>query len=114
MKKILIAASLLACSSAALAEGAYVGGNIGTARSNLDCAGTDSCSKNGTAVKGFVGYSFNDMFSVEGSYFDLGKASASVGGAGIDLKTTGYGFRGLWRFHSTKISLASLHLALTA
>lgn len=95
MKKLLIAATLLACSTAALAEGPYIGGTIGSARSKLDCAGTDSCNNNSTAVKGFVGYSFNDMFSMEGTYYDLGKASASVSGANVDLKTTGYGLRGL-------------------
>lgn len=95
MKKLLIGTALLACSTIALAEGGYVGGTIGTARSNIDCAGTDSCSKNGTAAKAFVGYSINDMFSVEGTYYDLGKASASSAGTSADLKTTAFGVRGL-------------------
>ncbi len=95
MKKLLIATALIAASGAAMAEGAYIGGNIGSSHSNLDCTGTTSCSNNGTGVKGFVGYSFNEMFSVEGTYYDLGKASASVSGIDLDLKTTGFGVRGL-------------------
>ena len=96
MKKILLASLLIAASTAAMAEGAYIGGSIGSARANLDCSGTTSCSNNGTGVKGLVGYSFNDMFSVEGTYYDLGKASASISGANLDLKTSGFGVRGLF------------------
>lgn len=97
MKNLVIATALLACSSAALAaaDGPYIGGSIGYARSNIDCAGTTSCSNNATAGKAFIGYSFNDMFSLEASYFDLGKADATIGAAAIDIKSTGYGLRGL-------------------
>lgn len=95
MKNLLIAAVLLASSSAVLAQGVYVGGSVGYARSNVDCAGTTNCSTNSTGAKAFVGYQINDMFSLEASYFDLGKANATVGTAGIDIKSTGYGLRGL-------------------
>jgi OOP family OmpA-OmpF porin len=95
MKNLLIATVLLASSSAALAQSAYIGGTVGAARSNVDCAGTSSCSKNSTAGKAFVGYQINNMFALEASYFDLGKVDATVGAAGINIKSTGYGLRGL-------------------
>ena len=95
MKNLLIATALLASSSAALAEGAYIGGSIGYTRGNADCTGTISCSNNSTGAKALVGYQINDTFSVEASYVDLGKISATVGSAGIDIKSTGFGLRGL-------------------
>jgi len=94
MKKILIASVLLASCSVALAE-PYVGGSIGYARSGVDCASGANCSKNATGAKAFVGYSFTEMFALEASYFDLGKASASLGPASEDVKSSGYGLRGV-------------------
>ena len=95
MKKVIIAAALLASTTAALAEGSYVGGAIGRSHTNLDCSGTTSCSSNSTGGKVFLGYNINEMFAVEGTYYDLGKASAGVSGGSIDVKSTGFGLRGL-------------------
>jgi OOP family OmpA-OmpF porin len=95
MKKILIATALLASSSVALAEGVYVGGSVGYTHANVDCTGTTNCKNNSTGEKAFVGYKINDMFAVEASYFDLGKVSGTVSGANIDIKSSGFGLRGL-------------------
>jgi OOP family OmpA-OmpF porin len=94
MKKILVASALLASCSVVMAE-PYVGGSIGYARSGVDCASGANCSKNATGAKVFVGYSFTEMIALEASYFDLGKASASLGPASEDVKSSGYGLRGV-------------------
>ena len=112
MKKIVIAVALAASSSMALANGVYVGGSVGHTHADLDCAGTSSCSNNGTGFKGFVGYQFNDTFSAEFSYFDLGKPNATVDGANLDLKNTGFGVRGLASYPITKDASAFFALGL--
>ena len=102
MKNLLIATALLASSSVALAEGVYAGGTVGYARANVDCAGTTSCDKNSTGAKAFVGYQINQMFAVEASYFDLGKVNATLGAASLDIKSSGYGVRGLVSYPFTQ------------
>ncbi len=99
MKKILIAAALAASSSLACAQGMYAGGTVGYTRSSLDCgdlnvSGVD-CSTNSTGAKGFVGYRINNTFAVEASYFDLGKMEVDFSSGAGDLKSTGFGVRGL-------------------
>jgi OOP family OmpA-OmpF porin len=94
MKKIIVASLLLASCALAMAE-PYVGGSIGYARNNSDCPSGFSCSLNSTGLKAFVGYSFSPMFALEASYFDLGKLSAESGPASVNMKSSGYGLRGL-------------------
>jgi OOP family OmpA-OmpF porin len=101
----LIAAALLlpaVASQAQTATGPYVGASVGYVRNNLDCRGFSDCNKSATGFKVFGGYQINDTFAVELSYFDFGTANAiastSGGTAKIDVKSTGYGVRGLASF----------------
>lgn len=100
MKKTLLALSLLAASSFAMAQtpGFYIGANVGQSVADLDCAGTTSCDDSDTSVKAFLGYQINKTFAVEASYFDLGEPNATVGTARVRLKNTGFGLRGLASF----------------
>jgi OOP family OmpA-OmpF porin len=94
MKKIIIVATLLAPCSLAFAE-PYVGASIGYARAALDCGAGFNCSTNSTGGKIFAGYAFTEMFALEASYFNLGKISGSAGPASEDVKSSGYGLRGV-------------------
>ncbi|MDB5854571.1 MAG: hypothetical protein JWR22_2612 [Herminiimonas sp.] len=94
MKKIIITALLLASCTLAMAE-PYVGGSIGYATANIDCPAGVNCTSNSKGGKVFAGYSFNPMFALEASYFDLGKVGANVGATSLNLKSTGIGLRGL-------------------
>jgi OOP family OmpA-OmpF porin len=98
MKKLFVAAVLFA-STSAYAEGAYVTASAGSGKSSYDCTGTSSCKLNDTVYKLGVGYKFNQNFSIEGVYFDLGKVDATVdtgfGSATGTIKSSGYGVRGL-------------------
>jgi OOP family OmpA-OmpF porin len=102
-----IAAALLLPCVAAQAQsstGPYVGASVGYVRNNLDCSGFSDCNKSATGFKAFGGYQINDTFAVELSYFDFGTANAIAststpgGNAKIDVKSTGYGVRGLASF----------------
>ena len=76
------AAMLLCVSGSAFAQG-YVGVAAGSARLNVDCTGTTSCSGSDTGMKLFGGYRFSPGFAAELVYADFGKAKATVGtGAG--------------------------------
>lgn len=102
MKKILAAALLAATSSFASAAGVYAGGAVGYTRADIDCSGTSSCTNSGTGLKAFLGYQFNDTFAAELQYVDLGKPNATIGAVKVDLKSTGFGVRGLASFPLSK------------
>jgi opacity protein-like surface antigen len=94
MKKTIVAALLLASCTIALAE-PYIGGSIGYGTANIDCSAGSNCNANSTGGKAFIGYSFSPMFALEASYFDLGKVGANSGPLSMDMKSSGYGLRGL-------------------
>ena len=52
----------------------YVGGEVGQGEQKFDCAGASPCDTKDTAWRGFVGYQFHRMFSVEAGYAALGTA----------------------------------------
>lgn len=51
-------------------------------------SGTSEKDDTDTGVKLFLGYSFNEYFALEASYIDLGEASTSVTGSGLDSFAT--------------------------
>ena len=57
---------------------AYVAAAVGSAKADIDCAGTVSCDNTGTGLKVIGGYKFTPNLAGELSYFDFGKARASV------------------------------------
>ncbi len=70
-----LSASLVGASAFAQA---YVAGAVGSARADIDCAGTVSCDNSSTGFKLIGGYKFTPNIAGELSYFDFGKAKASV------------------------------------
>jgi len=95
MKKSILALAAVASmfASSAFAQ-VYIGGAAGQGHTNLDCTGASSCSNSGTGYKVFGGYRFANNFAGEVSYFDFGKASASGGGASLNLRSTAFGLGG--------------------
>jgi OOP family OmpA-OmpF porin len=79
MQKILV--SLLACllgSSAAHAEGAYVGASVWRNKAEIDFATTSartSVTSKVSSAKLFGGYEFDKTWGIEGGYMDFGKVS---------------------------------------
>ena len=95
-----IAALALAASMAAQADtqpGFYAGAGIGTTKvgdSSFDGTGIDESD---TGFKIFGGYTFNENWGVEVSYFDFGEASASAGGDSVSVGVTGLSASGVGR-----------------
>lgn len=80
---------------AALAQG-YIGGAAGRSDQKFDCAGTTTCDTTDTGFKLFGGFMFSPNFGVEGAYYDLGKATATLtdpllGTLTGEVKTTAFG-----------------------
>jgi OmpA-OmpF porin, OOP family len=89
-----LAALALTASMAARAEvqpGFYAGAGFGTTKINDD--GFDNnVDDSDTGFKVFGGYSFNQNFAIEATYFDLGEASGSFGvGENFDVGISGFG-----------------------
>ncbi len=75
MKKIALAAVLGTMMAAASAQ-VYVGGNVGQARTNVDCSDSLSCDKSDTGYKLTVGYKLNPTVALEAAYVNFGKVKA--------------------------------------
>jgi OOP family OmpA-OmpF porin len=89
-----VAVAALTLSSGAMAQG-YLGFGAGSTKLDASCAGTTACDNSGTGFKVYGGYRVGPNWSVEGGYYDFGKASASAdsgeGIASVEIKTTGFG-----------------------
>ena len=91
------AALALTAAMAAQADvqpGFYMGAGIGSTK--IDDDGFDDAGINfddsDTGFKVFGGYSFNQNFAIEATYFDLGEASGSFGvGDNFDVGISGFG-----------------------
>ena len=87
-----IAALALAASMAAQADtqpGFYAGAGIGTTKVGDDNFSGPGVDDSDTGFKIFGGYTFNENWGVEVSYFDFGEASASDGGDSVSVGVTG-------------------------
>ena len=71
LKKALIASSIL-LSSAAFAEGGYIGVSVG--QTDLDVSGFDD----GDSLAFAAGYRINENFALEASYLDLGDSEDDI------------------------------------
>jgi OOP family OmpA-OmpF porin len=83
--------------------GFYAGGTLGHARANDFCSdatalGFTSCDEKDRAWKLFGGYRFHPNIAVEGGYSDLGKYSASIGGATVTAKVKAFELHALGIF----------------
>jgi OOP family OmpA-OmpF porin len=79
-------AASMAAQAADTQPGFYAGAGIGTTKLGDDISGVDESD---TGFKIFGGYSFTQNWAAEVSYFDLGEASVSGGGANASLGLTG-------------------------
>lgn len=72
----------------------YIGTGIGLSRANGFCDSANGsaadCDNEDIAYKGIAGVRIDSMFSLEGGYTDLGKATQSVSGAQGNVKVNGY------------------------
>lgn len=93
--QVLILSSLM-FSEVASAQ-VYVGGTVGMSKWNTDCSGTATCDTSGVSSKLLAGYTLNNNFSFETSYFSVGKISATIPGnqGYLDAKGTGIGLAGV-------------------
>ncbi|HET7772540.1 MAG TPA: porin family protein [Burkholderiaceae bacterium] len=106
MKKTQIAAAALllaglgstGAAMAQTAQGPYVGATAGVSRFSVDCTGTTTCDKSGTAFKLYGGMNFNEIFGAEVSYNELGKAKGTVLGVGVENKVRSFDVAGTARY----------------
>lgn len=104
MKKIALIALLSAFAAPVMADGLYVVGSVGQAKTDIDQGaldGTDSSlagfqsstKKTDTAYKLQLGYQFNKYLALEGGYINFGKAtynsSANIGHRSVEFKAEG-------------------------
>jgi OmpA-OmpF porin, OOP family len=89
------AALALTAAMAAQADvqpGFYAGAGLGTTKIDDDGFDDVAFDDSDTGFKIFGGYSFNQNFAVEATYFDLGEASGSFGvGDNFDVGISGFG-----------------------
>jgi OmpA-OmpF porin, OOP family len=88
--KQLAVIAALAFSSAAFAQG-YGGVALGVTKFSVDCGGTSTCDETDTGGKIFGGVKFTPNWGAELSYFDFGKANATLGAASSDIKASAFG-----------------------
>jgi OOP family OmpA-OmpF porin len=88
-----VAVMLFGVAGTAAAQG-YIGVGAGLTRADLcgdlNALGATSCDDKDTGWKLFGGYKFTPNFAVEGAWIDLGKVSASAGGATATGKVDGF------------------------
>lgn len=95
------AAALLA--APAFAQNLYAELGAGSSRASADCSGTSSCDRNGSFVRGIVGYQLTPHWAVELALADMGRirATAPLPGVGsvqitAKLRSAGLGAAGTW------------------
>ncbi len=82
---------MLTLSAGASAQSAYGVVSLGSSRLNVDCTGTTTCDKTGTAYKLLGGYKFSPNFAAEVGFFGFGKAKASDAIGTVELSNTAVG-----------------------
>lgn len=116
MRKLIVGLLALCLQGLALgaaAQEAYVAGGVGRSSWAFDC-GANGCERNTTAWRLAGGYRFNRVVTLEGFYFDLGRARSTHFLLDGRLGATGFGAQTLigWRFAdgdlAGKIGLADM------
>ena len=82
---------LLTLSAGASAQATYGVVSVGSSRLNVDCTGTTTCDKTGTAYKLLGGYKFSPNFAAEAGFFGFGKAKASDPTVTAEIANTAFG-----------------------
>lgn len=78
-QSIIAVTALAAVSTAAQAEGLYIGGSVGASHYKGDAIGGADTDRSDTGLKLYGGYTLNRNLAVEAGVVDLGKASSSAG-----------------------------------
>jgi OOP family OmpA-OmpF porin len=78
-QSILAVTALAALSTAAHAEGLYVGGSLGSSHYKGETIGGVATDRSDTGLKLYGGYTINPNLAVEAGVVDLGKASSAAG-----------------------------------
>lgn len=93
MKKMMIAAALVATAAGASAQ-TYIGGALGQGRVNVDCDGATSCDKSDTGYKIYAGYKVNPAIAIEAAYVSFGEAKVKTPQSGL-LVDVGFKSKGV-------------------
>ena len=73
-----LALTVAMTAQAEVAPGFYVGAGFGTTEISEESIEDFTADDSDTGLKVFGGYSFNEYFAIEASYFDLGEASGTI------------------------------------
>lgn len=90
-KNLLVGLAMLAMAAGASAQATYGVVSVGSSRLNVDCTGTTTCDKTGTAYKLLGGYKFSPNFAAEAGFFGFGKAKASDPTVTAEIANTAFG-----------------------
>ena len=94
MKKIALAAALLALTGAASAQlnnKAYIGGAFGPSEVSVECGFPYNCDSTDTGYKLYAGYKVHPQIAIEAGYIDFGKAQVNLSSVnGGSLATDGF------------------------
>lgn len=84
-----VACAALLSTSPAIAQNGYVELGAGRSHADADCSGTTTCDRDGTAVRGVLGFELTPNWALEVALADLGrlKATAEVPGIGTAATT---------------------------
>jgi OmpA-OmpF porin, OOP family len=97
MKKMLLAAALVASCGVASAQG-YVGALVGLSKIDLDCASIGAtCDDSDTAFKVYGGYDLSPTVSIEVAYTNLGKLAVNGGGNSGTVKASAWSAAAAYR-----------------
>src|SRR5215831_17635449 len=90
MKHTLAALALTTFSALASAQ-VYGVVSAGVSNHSVDCSGTTSCDKSGTAYKVLGGFKFTPNIAGEVGYFDFGKSTLKAGTDSLEVKVNSWG-----------------------
>lgn len=96
MKKMFMAAALVALAGSASAQG-YVGALAGLTKTSSDCLTGLSCDSTDKGYKFYGGYSLSPNFAVEVGYTDFGKLKMSGPGGRAEIHGTAFSLVGALR-----------------
>lgn len=90
-KQFFVLAGALALSMSASAQQMYGTIGVGQGHTNLDCSGTTTCDRTGSAVKVMGGYKFAPGIAGEIGYMSFGKAKATEPSGSGEITNSGFG-----------------------
>jgi OOP family OmpA-OmpF porin len=113
MKKVLLAAALVASCGVASAQG-YAGALVGLSKISTDCYVGASCDDSDTGYKLYGGYEVAPNVAVEVGYTSFGKASITDSGDVARLKGSAISVVGAFRYAFTPELMGVARLGLAS